>query len=561
MPTDSSAGTPETMSVSQDDVGTAEGAQPVVDEAHAATSMITSERAAAWTFGIYVAAALPLLIWMGSYRWFLGDEWTFLTDRSVSLDDVFRAHNQHWSTIPVLAYRGLYSIVGLHAYWPYQLVVIVLHLTVAVLLRIVMRRAGVGPWIATVGAGVFVLFGPAEDNILWAFQMGFAGALVLGLTQLLLADHDGRIDRRDWWGLGVGLLCLITSGQALALIAATGIVCVIRGRWRAAAFHTVPLGVLYVVWFLWTDVPPVISVDDRVFTVGEYAGWMRDAAVGLFMGVGHFAPMAVVLVALLVAGLVTAVRVEGARNFLRRAAIPSALLVAVVVSMSAAAPSRFALGEGGAKAGRYVGVMVAMALPAFAVAADALSKRWRWSTPLVVAVLLIPLPFNIVAFGDDAVLSPASFRGIRNYVATLPDNPLTGQVPPWVRPNETLLGQPDMTVGWLLNAQRNSELPEPTGPMAPLIAQLIPIQLGVATVDGASADGLECSDYSEPLAMDPQVGDRWYFDSPVQVAGRADGRPATLWVQFVPTGVEITLPDLHLLLAPMPGETRFRFCR
>lgn len=102
----------------------------------------------------------------------------------------------------------MYSVFGLREYWPYQLIVISLHLTVAVLLRVVMRRAGVGPWLATICAGVFVLFGPGEDNILWAFQIGFAGALVLGIVQLLLADHDGPFNRRDWAGDGPSTLWL-----------------------------------------------------------------------------------------------------------------------------------------------------------------------------------------------------------------------------------------------------------------------------------------------------------------------------------------------------------------
>jgi hypothetical protein len=522
---------------------------------------ITSERAAAWTFGVYVAIALPTLVWMGSYRWFFGDEWSFLTDRSVTLHDLFRAHNQHWSTVPVLVYRGLYSIFGLHQYWPYQLLVIVLHLTAAVLLRVLMRRAGVGPWIATIAAGAFVLLGPAEDNILWAFQIGFTGALVLGFTQLMLADHDGPIDRRDWFGLAAGFVCLITSGQALGLIAAAGLVCLFRRRWWAAAFHTVPLGAIYLLWFTLAEVPGVVHVNDRTFSIGEYLTWMKDAAVGLFTGLGHFGVVAVLLGVVLIVGTSTAIYVDGASNFLRRAAVPTALLVAGVISMSAAAPSRFALGEGGAKAGRYIGVMAAMTLPALAVAADALSRRWRWTTPFVAIVFLLPLPFNIVAFGDDPILSPANFRGIRNYVATLPDNPLIHDVPPWIRPNETLLGEPDMTVGWLLDADRRGELPSPTGPMNPLVAQIVPIQLGLATVDGASADGLECTDHTTALAIDPQVGDRWYLADSVQIAGRKDDKPATLWLPYSRTGVDIVLPDLHLLLAPAPGQSNFRLCR
>ena len=174
-------------------------------------------------------------MWIGSYRWFFGDEWSFLANRSVTVDGLFRPHNQqHWVTIPVLVYRGLYSVVGLNAYWPYQLPVILLHLDAAALLRVIMRRAGVGPWLATVAAGAFVLLGPAEDNILWAFQITFVGALVAGLVQIILADHDGPIDRRDWMGVGAGLIALMMSGQAPSLIFGAGLVCVFRRRWAAA---------------------------------------------------------------------------------------------------------------------------------------------------------------------------------------------------------------------------------------------------------------------------------------------------------------------------------------
>ena len=56
------------------------------------------------------------------------------------------------------------------------------------------------PWLATVAAVVFVFFGAGAENILVAFQITFVGSLVFGLTQLLLADHDGPLDRRDWLG-------------------------------------------------------------------------------------------------------------------------------------------------------------------------------------------------------------------------------------------------------------------------------------------------------------------------------------------------------------------------
>ena len=81
-------------------------------------------------------------------------------------------------------YRVLFNLFGLRSYVPYQCVVVVAHLTTAILLRVVMRRAGVRPWTATIVASVFVLFGPGEENIVWAFQIGFVGAVMFGLMQL-----------------------------------------------------------------------------------------------------------------------------------------------------------------------------------------------------------------------------------------------------------------------------------------------------------------------------------------------------------------------------------------
>jgi hypothetical protein len=62
---------------------------------------------------------------------------------------LFRPHNEHWVTLPVLWYRVLWQLFGLRTYDPYQLTTVILHVVAAALLRELMRRAGVGPWIAT----------------------------------------------------------------------------------------------------------------------------------------------------------------------------------------------------------------------------------------------------------------------------------------------------------------------------------------------------------------------------------------------------------------------------
>ena len=122
----------------------------------------------------------------GRHEWFYLDEWDFLARRrATDVGDLFRAHNEHWVTIPVLVYRALWSTFGLRAYLPYRLVVLVLYLAAAALLFVVIRRAGVQPWIAAAAASAFALFGPGWENAIKPFQMTFTGALALGLLYLI----------------------------------------------------------------------------------------------------------------------------------------------------------------------------------------------------------------------------------------------------------------------------------------------------------------------------------------------------------------------------------------
>lgn len=529
----------------------------------------TQVRIALWVFVAVVAIAVPLLLWIGSYRWFFGDEWSFLTSRSFSVDGLFAPHNQqHLVALPVLVYRALYSVVGLNAYWPYQLVVIVLHVTVAALLRLIMRRAGVDPWIATAAAGAFIFLGAAEDNILWAFQMTFVGALAAGLGQIILADHDGPIDRRDWLGLGCGFVALLCSGQAPALIMGAGVVCLLRRRWWAAILHTVPLGLIYLAWVNLEEVSTLYRVEGQPFTLRAYGVWMREAAFGLFMGIGHFAPWAILIAAGLVAGIVLAWRSDGTACFLRRAGVPLVLVLVCVVTMTTAAPSRFFLGVEASRAGRYIGVMAALTMPILAVAADAYVRRWRSVIVQVgvCLVFLLPLPFNIVGFGDDELLTPEYFRQERNYVGGLADVPIAAQVPPWIEPNSTLVGQPDMTVGWLLAAKRDGRLPD--GQLDAFQLALVPLQLGVAVDPADPPTGLRCETYDRPTAVDPALGDSWVIRDGIRVGTRSGEELPKLWLNLEPpvggsgeAHIRITLPDLHLVVAPAAGEAAFELCR
>src|SRR5215475_14913464 len=119
-------------------------------------------RLALLTFVAVQVAAAVIYIVNGRKVWFFGvfgDEWDFLAGRRATIPDLLMRHGDHLVALPALAFRILYTAFGLRSYEPYQLCSIALHLAAAALLRVVMRRAGVDPWIATAAAGAFALFG------------------------------------------------------------------------------------------------------------------------------------------------------------------------------------------------------------------------------------------------------------------------------------------------------------------------------------------------------------------------------------------------------------------
>src|SRR5690242_10824647 len=85
-------------------------------------------------FGAVVVVAFPLMLWCERGTWFQLDDWDFLAARTGgNVGDLFRAHNQHWVTLPIVAYRLLWQVFGLHTARPYQALLIVGHLGIAAL--------------------------------------------------------------------------------------------------------------------------------------------------------------------------------------------------------------------------------------------------------------------------------------------------------------------------------------------------------------------------------------------------------------------------------------------
>jgi hypothetical protein len=427
---------------------------------------------AAVVFALVELAAFATFVSLARFDWFSGDEWDFLSDRSaMSLHDLFRPHNQHWSTLPVLVFRALYSVVGLHSYVPYLVVVITLHLVVAALLRQVIVRSGVDPWIATLAASAFAVFGTGYFNIVYAFQIGFDGALVCGLAQLLYADHDGPFDRRDWIGLGFGLAGLMCSGVAVSMTVAVGVVVFVRRGWRTAVFHCAPLATAYLVW--------LVTIGRTGYSGTSYSSFsetIRFASHDLwstFVALGSYGVVGGALVVMLFVWCATTVTRPRGSEVSRRIgpiALATAAVLFLLITGTGRADPHTGLVQTGPAASRYLHVTAALVLPALAVAADAIVRFRRLLLVAVVPLFVIGIPANIHVMVEHTYDGRAQSRAYKQYMLALPSLAIAPQLPRSTHVDPFFDSW--VTMGWLLDSARSGRIPRP-GPVAPSFAAAV----------------------------------------------------------------------------------------
>jgi hypothetical protein len=400
-----------------------------------------------------LASVLAFVVYLviGRNLWFFRDDWGFLAGRSLNLGDLFKPNGGHLVALPLIAFRVLYTTVGMRTYLPYIAMTITVHVGIAALLRAVMRRANVAPWIATAAAGLYLFFGRGGVNILWAFQITFAGAVAFGLVQMLCADHDGPIVRRDWFGLVAGLAALLCAGVAVPLIGAVGLAVLLRRGWRPALFHTVPLGVLYAAWWWRSDHGMLTTHDPSVLWHWDTRGFAT-----IFGAFGQLDLLGWGFAAMLGVGGYFAYTTRGWEKARVELGPAFALLVAAPVFLTMTGATRWFAGIAGVAASRYLDVMAVLLLPALAVAGDALARRWRVLLPVVIGLFLVGIPGNM-SHATDTLPNGKGAQAYQRTMQSLPRSPIATQVPRTMHPdpNQAIW----VTVGWLLDNAKSGRLP------------------------------------------------------------------------------------------------------
>jgi hypothetical protein len=359
---------------------------------------------AAWAVHLLsLAVAGAYILKLDRHMWFWFDEWDFIQDRGLShgLYSLWAPHNEHWVTLPVLAYRALLTVFGMHSYLPFVGLLIAAHLVLTHVLWRMCLRVGARPLIATVLAGLFALLGAGSQNLVWAFQIAFVGAVLFGWLWLWVTDHDGGFGARDMAGWLLGVAALMCSAIGVPMLMVTAIAVGLRRGVRAAAAVVSVPAVVFAVWYLLAGrvaqhTAPINKA--TLLQIGTYTWDGIDTALSTAVG---FAGAGAVLAAVLVWALLR-------RPAVPRDAIARAGAIGMVLSYAFIAIGRSGLGAAQSDRTRYVYVAIALLLPAAALLLSALFR------PAVGPVLVFGLLAGVVLIVNVSALRTAAL----SYTAT-----------------------------------------------------------------------------------------------------------------------------------------------
>jgi hypothetical protein len=352
-----------------------------------------------------LVGAFAFLLWANRDQWFDTDEWNFLVRRRLIGSDAFLGiwdpHNKHWVTLPVLAYRLLFTLFGVRTYWPYVLLLVLLHLAVAHLLWRLLLTLHVDGVLATAAAGIFAIAGAGWQNVTNAFQISFVGSLLFGLAAVLVARRRELTRARlaaVWLLLVASLMC---SGVGITMVAVvTALVLLRHGLRDAVVALSVPL-LAYALYFVLQGrhAPP---------GAGEQALWPALQATPAFLWrgltdavdaeIGLAGAGAVVLV-------LVAVWIVRHADFADRSwGDATVLALGAVLFLVLTAIGRSGLGPEAAGASRYAYITIALLLPISTLALDRLLPRTSARDVVLVGgvCFLVLVSVSLVARNADA---------------------------------------------------------------------------------------------------------------------------------------------------------------
>lgn len=405
-----------------------------------------------------LAAAFGVWAYLDRHLWFFGDEWDFLTRRGLhgAYFSIWTPHNEHWSVLPILLWRAIYSVEHLTSYWPYLVPLLLAHVAVVHLVWRRCLREGADPWVATALALLFALLGAGAEDLAWAFQIGFVSSVVFGFLAMEVAEGPpgpgeglfvlpsfrGHAIWRDVAASALAVAALMCSTVGVATGIALGALLLGRFGWRRVVRAlAVPVGA-FLAWFalaghsglkatgdylspaVFSKIPTFVA-SNLAADIGKTAGWASGGPV-----------LALAMLAWVLW------RCRGPKGLFRRHPAVLGGVIAAVAFYALAAVGRDRI-SATMSPSRYAYVGTAFLLPALALILTSLRNlvdrrrsptvpnrvrevdagaggvgRWRYLRLVVVAVVLLATLSNLVA-GVRFVRSRTVYvRGLENQIIT-----------------------------------------------------------------------------------------------------------------------------------------------
>lgn len=376
--------------------------------------------------GLALLTFAGLLI-IGRHLTFWQDEWSFIGADPSGPAAYLEPHNEHWSTVPLILYRGVLSVVGLHSYLPYMAVLALLHVAAAGGAFVLLARRLPG-WAALLAVLPLLVLGSGYEDILWAFQIGFVASVAAGTWGLVALETD----QRRWTAIaGTALLIvgLASSGMGVFFVVAAAVRLFVDPAFRRRSIWVVLPGAVFAVWYLafgrhgagggFASPVAVLRFAARglTFAVGRVAGFDLAGRIPLLGWVAGAAALLLVVVVL-------------ARGVMGRLVAPLALggVVAATAMYIVIGLTRADLLSDFATRSRYVYVAAFLLIPAAGDLIASLSTGRRLPRAAViglVALAFLSVGANVLDLRAGRAQFAANAGLTRAYLTVLAEHPGT----------------------------------------------------------------------------------------------------------------------------------------
>lgn len=349
---------------------------------------------------ILALLSAAILIYLNRGMWFFGDDFAFIMNRYSSMQRgdwesaILSPHNEHTAIVPAALYLLIQSVFGLHHPILFALPMIVAHAAIVYTITVLLLKTLSSRALALAGALAVVFLTGGTENLYWAFQVGFVGALACGITLVLIAYGSPDTSRSTWGAAALGVLSVALTTHGLVFVVLAAVVLAARRMWRKMVWVVAPPVVLFGLWYVAYGTSATHSGPTwrQRLQLPQYVweGLVRSADAVLHLrGTG---------VVILLVSITVALLSWGKEWFL-----PALLALGAVVFFTLTGFGRVHYGIDQAGSSRYVYIGVVMLAPLVFLALDQLlrvSSARTWTAAVLALWLLMS---GITGFLDSSI--------------------------------------------------------------------------------------------------------------------------------------------------------------